>query len=389
MSSSLSNTQDVAPVAYVAPSAEGTGAQLFNDIEHRLRRFTVLPSDDAYVAATLWAAHTHIIDSLESTGRLAFLSPEPGSGKTRCLEVLEPVCRNSILALDLSMAAYYRITEDRKPTILLDEVDAIFGKTKSEKSEDMRRVLNNGYRAGAVVQRVGGPNFNEVHDFHVFGPVAMAGLGNLPDTLMSRSIVINMKRRSPTETVEAYRDRKHRPEGEALRDRLAAWAETVTVDYSDLTLPAGVDDRDADVWEPLILVADAAGGEWPERARTACLSFVAHKSTASVSLGVRLLGEIRRVWPEGQANMTTSSLLTALHGLTESPWGTLGGTGLDARGLAGLLRQYGVSSKDVRVGELKSKGYTHTDFWDSWTRYVPEERATKATEATDPHGELF
>src|SRR5690606_24783187 len=160
---------------------------------------------------------------------------------------------------DLSMSAFFRIVDDRQPTILLDEVDAIFtGKSKSESTEDLRRVINNGYRPGAVVQRVGGQNRDEVHDFKVFCPVAMAGLGHLPDTLMTRSIVLRMRRRAPSERVQPWRDRLHRPEGEELQLRMAAWAQVApaTIEYPDL--PEGVADRDADVWEPLLMVADMA-----------------------------------------------------------------------------------------------------------------------------------
>ena len=199
------------------------------------------------------------------------------------------------MALDMSMAAFFRIVEDRQPAILLDEVDAIFiGKKQSEGAEDMRRVINNGYRVGAVVQRVGGKNRDEVQDFHVFTPVAMAGLGNLPDTLMSRSVIIRMKRRRGGESVQQFRDRLHRPEGEKLQARLTHWAASISGDLDYPHLPDGVEDRDADVWEPLIMMADLAGGDWPQRARKACLKFIAEKPESAVSLGVRLLSDVKK-----------------------------------------------------------------------------------------------
>ncbi|CCK59356.1 DUF3631 domain-containing protein [Mycobacterium canetti] len=349
------------------------GAALLDDAESFIRRFCVLPGDHCYVAVTLWAAHTHFIDRMETTPRLACLSPEPGSGKTRVLEVLDLLCRNPLLALDISMAAFYRIVEERQPAVLLDEVDAIFaGKKHSESSEDMRRVINNGYRVGAVVQRCGGKNRDEVHEFHVFAPVAMAGLGNLPDTLATRSIILPMKRRRPSERVEQFRDRIHRPEGQTLQMRIAAWAADVT-DLSYPDLPDGVADRDADVWEPLVMVADAAGGDWPARARSACLRFIADKPESAISLGVRLLGDLRRIWPDAAAVMPTVEIITALAGLEEAPWADLYGDGLKPRKLAQLLSDYGIKSQDVWTPAGARKGYRREDMWDAWRRYLPPE----------------
>lgn len=54
-----------------------------------LRRFIAYPMPGAAVAHALWIIHTHLMECWESTPRIAFLSPEPGSGKTRALEVTE------------------------------------------------------------------------------------------------------------------------------------------------------------------------------------------------------------------------------------------------------------------------------------------------------------
>lgn len=358
------------------------GAEVLAEVESFVRRFCVLPDESAYVAVALWIAHTHFMDHMDTTGRLACLSPEPSSGKTRVLEVCDVLCHNPLLALDLSMSAFFRIVDDNRPTILLDEVDAIFtGKAKSEGTEDLRRVINNGYRVGAVVQRVGGQNRDQVQSFTVFAPVAMAGLGNLPDTLMSRSIVLQMKRRTPSEPVEPWRDRIHRLEGAEVQAHLAAWAAQVErMDYPEL--PEGVHDRDADVWEPLLMVAEAAGADWPERAAAACQWFVRNKPASTVSLGVRLLVDLRSVWPEGHAAMTTVDILTALARLDDAPWADLYGEGLSSRKLAKLLSDFGASPRDVRTPWGRGKGYRREDLWDAWTRYAPDPETTEPVEHT-------
>ena len=59
-----------------------------------------------------------------------------------------------------------------------------------------------------------------------------------------------------------------------------------------------VEDRAADVWEPLIAVADQAGGAWPERARGACLTLTgkAEADDAERSVSLRLLADLRTVF---------------------------------------------------------------------------------------------
>jgi hypothetical protein len=114
-------------------------------------------------------------------------------------------------------------------------------------------------------------------DTPVYAAVAVAGLGWLPDTLLARSIIIRMRRRLRTEAVEPYRRRDHAPQGKEIGRRLAGWAGTVIEAAKSMRpeMPAGVEDRAADCWEALLVVADLAGGEWPRLAREAAVALVA------------------------------------------------------------------------------------------------------------------
>ena len=98
--------------------------------------------------------------------------------------------------------------------------------------------------------------------------LAMAGLGYLPDTILTRSVIVNMRRRAPTETVEPYRRRLEVEKGEILRRRLEVWASQISEQIENKwpVMPEGITDRNADVWEALLSVADAAGGSGRNRA---------------------------------------------------------------------------------------------------------------------------
>ncbi len=285
------------------------GADLLDGMEVFLARFVAFPSEPARIAVTLWAAHAHAVESFDSSPRLALLSPEPASGKTRALEILDLLVPKPMHVLNASVAVTFRAVDKNQPTLLLDEVDAIFGKRSKDEHEELRGLLNAGHRRGAQVPRCVGPN-HELKLFNVYAACALAGLGDLPETLMTRSVVVRMRRRAPGEHVDPYRQRLHEHEGHELRDQLAEWIGQVAGDLGNAwpTMPRGVEDRPADVWEPLLAIADAAGGAWPTRARAACAELVKVAASGEASLGVRLLGDLRTIFGDVDALHTETIL---------------------------------------------------------------------------------
>lgn len=375
--------------AQADPWSEREAAELLDRVHDFLGRFVAYPSADAQVAHTLWIAHSHMMGAWESTPRLAFLSPEPGSGKSRALEVTELLVPRPIPAINVTASYIYRSigADQGPPTILYDEVDTVFGPKTARENEDIRGLLNAGHRRGAIVGRcvVKGKTV-ELEDFRVYCAVAVAGLGDLPDTLLTRSIVMRMRRRAPSEAIEPFRRRLNAPEGEQLRDRLVAWAADVELQAlgSWPDMPAEIIDRSADVWEALPTVADLAGGDWPSRARVSAVTFVTDSKQSTPSLGIKLLEDLFAVFG-GNDHLPTEQILEALHRLDESPWGDFKGKPLDARGLARRLRPYDIRPTTIRVMAATAKGYRREDLHDTWQRYLPaslRENVTTGTSGT-------
>jgi hypothetical protein len=365
------------------------GAPLLDELESFLRRFVAYPSTHARTAHVLWLTHTHAMSAWESTPRIAFVSPEPGSGKTRALEVSELLVPRPVEAINATPAYLFRKVADPEglPTILFDEIDTLFG-PRAKENEEIRGILNAGHRRGAMAGRcvVKGKTVM-TEELPAYCAVALAGLGNLPDTIFSRSIVIRMRRRAPSEYVESYRRREQAPAGHVLRDRIAAWcaAKLPELQAARPTMPEGVTDRAADVWESLLAVADVAGGRWPELARVSAVTHVTDAMATTPSLGVLLLTDLRTVFGDRVA-VSTNDLLDSLTRLDDSPWGDLKGKPLDARGLSRLLRKYGVDRTTFREGMGTVKGYRREDLHDAWARYVgvaAKESVTTVTPATD------
>ena len=351
---------------------------VLDDVEQFLARFVVYPSEHERRAHVLWIAHCWFMECWESTPRIAFLSPEPGSGKSRALEVTEPLVPRAVHAVNTSPAYLFRKVSDDEgpPTILYDEIDTVFG-PKAKDNEDIRGMLNAGHRKGATAGRcvVRGKRV-ETEELPAYCAVALAGLDDLPDTIMTRSVVVRMRRRAPTEKVEPWRLRINAPEAAALKERLAAWSESVADDLITAmvwpVMPEGIEDRDADVWEALLAVADLAGGRWPAEARTSAVFLVTASRDKAHSIGVQLLADIRTVFDlVGDDKMGTDQLVKELCAMDEAPWRAIRkGEPLDARGLAVRLGKYGVGSKPQRHGETVFKGYSRTQFEDAWNRYL-------------------
>ena len=144
--------------------------------------------------------------------------------------------------------------------ILYDEIDTVFG-PKVKDNEDIRGMLNAGHRHGATAGRcVVRGKIVETEELPAYCAVALAGLHDLPDTILTHSVVIRMRRRAPGERIEPFRHRVHRAEGHLLRDQLAEWAGEVGAGLEDAwpDMPPGIEDRAADVREALLAVADVA-----------------------------------------------------------------------------------------------------------------------------------
>src|SRR2546423_1477229 len=130
------------------------GAAMLNQVYAFLGRFVAYPSDHARVAHALWCVHAHLMDRWESTPRLAFLSAEPASGKSRALEVTEDLVPRAVSTVNVSPAYLFRkvASEDGPPTVLFDEIDTVFG-PKAKDNEEIRGWLNAGHRRGGTAGR--------------------------------------------------------------------------------------------------------------------------------------------------------------------------------------------------------------------------------------------
>lgn len=363
--------------------AADLGSDVLDRISAFLGRFIAYPNEHAHRAHVLWIAHAWLMDVWNYTPRLLFISPEAGCGKTFALEVTSLLVPRADHVGDLTPAGLYSSIDESlkecggRPTILYDELDTVFGPGRD--AREMRRLIDIGHDRRATIKRKIG---KETVRFPIYAAMALAGkmdATEVPSTIRTRSVVIAMQPRAPYEKVERWNRRTSPAEAAPLRELLQLWAEFAHEHAHEYVpeIPEGIDNRDADVWEALLSVADLAGGRWPETARVAAVAVVAEcGARAEPSVGVRLLWDIKTVFDAlGVDRMFTERLLSELKSLPESPWASL-----KPITVAQLLRRYGVGPENQRIGETVRRGYQRAYFLDAWLRYP--QPATTATAAT-------
>jgi hypothetical protein len=364
-------------------------------VEGFMASFIVWPDDQCGPMAALWAAHTHVARLFYHTPRLMITALTHEAGKTRVLEALGMVCASAVRSSSVTPSVIFTRIESASggeghalPTFLLDEVDKSFDR-------DLVAILNDGYKAGASVLRTDFPDGNrKSKEFPTFAPVAVAGLSEhrMPDDFMSRTIRIGMTRKPKGASVARLDERKHRPEGAKLAGALSSVlaGHASFLHMHEPVMPEGLGDRAYDIWEPLVAIADAAGGAWPERARAACEHFASGpRSRAQMTLPELLMRDTRTLYEEFSAATFASDVVAVFEGekppivdavhissrwlvralveRDEWPYGNLNKP-LNVHRLAGWLQPFGIEPVQFRheVTGVQARGYRWADFREVW-----------------------
>lgn len=363
------------PVSTGAVSTAG----LLDEVVQVLKRFVVFSNEHQAIAVALWVLHTYIFEECETTPYLHVKSATKQSGKTRLFEVLALIAAGAWSAVEASEAALFRTIDKRRPTLLLDEIDAAFGKDPTM-TQGIRGLLNAGYRKHATVPRCVGNDF-AVADFKVYCPKAFAGIGDrLPDTVTDRSIPIELKRRAPGErTPERFRFARAKADLVPLAARLTAWGaeHAKAIGASEPEMLEALSDRQQDCWESLFAIAGLAGGQWPHRAEQAALAL--HGGVQDQDAGMLLLAHVRDAFDELKVDaLATEHLLDHLMDRgDDSPWARWWSDDLE-RGhtkgpgskVARMLKPFGIVPSQLWIDQAKHRGYKRSDFADAWERYL-------------------
>lgn len=379
----------------IQPSTTQTPLDL---VEAKVGAHVVFPSEHERVAVTLWIAATHAQPAWDHATRLNIRSPVKRCGKSLLLDLVSGLSHRVMMTANVSVAALVHAigeVEDNPPTILVDEADTIFGRGRwaDDDTKALRGVLNAGFQRNRPYVRHN-PVKRQNEQRQTFAMAALAGIGKLPDTIEDRSVIINLRRRRPDERVESLRVRDL-PKLEPIRQELAEWVHDQLSALKVATPELSLEDRAKDVWEPLIAIADQAGGTWPARARASATALTQGAEEEEVEL---LLLHIYEAFQEnGSGKLSSEELIEALFDRQDGPWAAMWGRSvtksMDDHGiwrndyrvveskLAGMLKPFGIGVTKIKTKGRSLKGYREEDFTDTWSRLGIGE-GTKGTRGT-------
>jgi Protein of unknown function (DUF3631) len=358
--------------------------EILEDVKGFLSRYILFSKEAQALVVTLWVAHTLVIEAFDYTPYLQISSPVKRCGKSRVFDCLKLLCAKPWVVVSITEAVMFRKIEKDAPTLLLDEIDAVFTAKKGDDGKEaIRALLNAGFERRAIVPRCVGPN-HALKEFRVFCPKALAGIGKLPDTIADRSIPIIMARRKRGQNVEKFRARDAEVIAKPVAVALEAWAtrpQTLEIlRAARPTMPNALGDRATDISEPLLAIADMAGGDWPSKARDALVELCAAGDVAEDCIGIKLLAAIREIFEMGKVDrISTKDLLAALvERDCDEPWAdwweadiAKGNTRGPAAKLARLLKPFGVVAGTIREEHgSTAKGYKLASFEDAFSRYL-------------------
>lgn len=348
-----------------------TLAPLLDELAETIRRYVVLSSSAAADAIALWIVMAWAEASISIMPILSIVSPTPRCGKSTTITVIGALAPRALLVSGITPAALFRSVEAWHPTLIVDEADTVL-----PGNEDLRGVLNAGHtRHAAVVIRCVGDDQTPTR-FSVWCPKVLALIGRPPTTVLDRSILIELRRKTPADPpVARLRQDTIQDELRGLRRACRRWTDDhgAALRRADPDLPATLHDRAADNWRALVAIADVAGEGWPERARTAACEISGVDDEADQPLGVLALADIRDVWPAGSEHVASSSLVDLLLGVEDRPWKALGRADrpLTGVGLARLLRPFRVRTQKLKRHGKTANVYVWTELDEAITRYVP------------------
>lgn len=384
------------------------GAALLDALVALLPHYVVLP-EHAAEAIALWLVHTYMLEAADYSPYLLITSPVRECGKTTLLEILEHLAYRAKRTGGITAAALYRTIATQSPTMLLDELDT---RLRGDGGEALRGVLNEGFQRGGKIIICVGDDYTAT-EFNVFCPKVLAGIGRVWDTVTSRSMPIRLERAAKGEIRKLRKIRGDRIDGVCApyRRQLARWADDHLAEVRELdaSAPEELGARQADVWRPLFAIAEAVGGEWPERAKKAAIA-VHGIAEEEGDWGLLLLQDVRDLFEarhgekgDGELRyvikdrskedpskedriLPSSTIVEELVKREDRPWPEYrNDKPITTRGVASLLRRFAIRPATHRpAGGAPVKGYRYSECREAFARYLPEQSPNPPTPPGQP-----
>ena len=400
----------------IAPHPEPVAiGELLTEIEATIKRHVIL-SDAAATALAVWVLHTYVFELRDTVAYVAIESPEKRCGKTTLLTVLGAMANKSLIASNVTVGALFRAIDTCQPTLLIDEADTFLAGNST-----MRGIINSGntwrtayvLRLSRAKQQSGsghgtGSESGNPQSMVAASPVALplqtatdsglkryscwcpkvvAMIGQVPDTIADRSIVVHMTRKLTSEICAPLAELNPAD----IKAKCARFALDIGQNIAGSEKIRGKDlnDRAADTFDPLYVIARLAGRGWEEKLHAAALAI--SPGAGSKSTAAELLLDIYSIFlSTGRKQIFTRELAEFLRNEEyNATCRVLKDSALDEYKISELLREYGIKPAPCRIGKLVSRGYRPEDFIEALKRYVPKADLEARTQEVERQEKLY
>jgi len=321
--------------------------------------------------------HTWTFELRDIVAYVAIESPEKRCGKTTLLSVLAAMASKPLIASNLTVGALFRAIDTCRPTLFIDEADTFLAGNSI-----MRGIINSGNtRRTAYVLRLSAAKNNPeptasspspdntqtgLKRYSCWCPKVIAMIGEVPDTIADRSIVVKMSRKLVTETCA--------PLAELNPTEIKAKCARFALDFGPEIARArkihgeALNDRAADTFDPLYVIARLAGHDWEQKLHSAAVILASTDDTEKSGSGL-ILDILDIFFDRASEKIFTRDLVTRLRdGNMKSQ--ALKYSSLNEHQISRILRPYGIKPVCVRIGEEVRNGYISRDFYEALNRYV-------------------
>jgi hypothetical protein len=349
------------------------GDTLLHDLAALVGRHVIV-DDHSKVAGALWIPLCFLVEVVDIMPLLVITSPTKRCGKSRLLTLLLKLVRRPMPGVALTAATLYRAIEKWHPTLLIDEADGLLKDSKGNDNVELRSVINASHtRDFAFVPRCVG-EAHDVQNFSTWAPKALALIGRMPDSMMDRAILIQMRRKTKSEQVTRIRETPQEA-FEELRSRIVRFCQDNAdkIKHHTPALPAGINDRAEDCWLPLLAIADIAGGDWPELARKAAVALSADNDDAD-TFATKVLRALRQDFIDDRETdddgfQITTDICDHFNQDKEAPWAHFK-NGMTAELLARTLSPYKIKSDRTTHEGKQVRGYYWRKLKPVFDRYL-------------------
>ncbi|HZQ45756.1 MAG TPA: DUF3631 domain-containing protein [Verrucomicrobiae bacterium] len=373
-------------------------AELLTEIEAVIKKHVVL-NPEAAAALAVWVLHTYTFELRDAVAYVAIESPEKRCGKTTLISVLAAMAHKPLIASNITVGALFRAIDVCRPTLFIDEADTFLAgngamrgilnsgntwrtayvlrlaRAGKKRERNLEHPTPNAFGAGANLEHRRGaqpesePNGTGLTKYSCWCPKVISLIGEVPDTIADRSIVVRMARKLTSETCAPLTELNTAE----IRSKCARFALDAkeSLARGEAIRGEGLHDRAADTFDPLYAIARLAGGDWERKLHAAALFLTSTARTENG--GVQLLLDIASIFMQcGRERVFIWELAAMLregHGGMKTL--ALKDSAIDERGIARILRSYGIRPKTLRIGKEVNKGYEAGDLREALTRYVP------------------